>query len=189
MSSIFEPQEFWDAYSEELNSLGRHRSKEFYKTKKEWGHFGKERARIVCRSRGLCTKCWLSADACGYENFAVHDWSIRVALEHENDNQWHMEICKLSHVIANLRVLVAYWNFGKGTVDKELLNRLRKLEDKEQRITRMPECKWLFIFGPDRFQPLEPNCPFVAYTLDNKSRELALQPLQTPDPVNPFTWP
>jgi hypothetical protein len=182
---IMSPDEFWEAFSEQLNNIGTHAA---YANFRQWTKQAKTAAKKAWTGRGLQSRCWLHFDACGYQNYEMHNWTIRVAFEHEHDAVWRLEICKLCQVHANLRVLVAYWDFDAPRVlEDELLLRLRELQQHENRVLRMPECKWLFVFGPQRNRCL--NHPFIAFTLIDDHGGLALRKLLSGAVVKPSEWP
>ena len=75
------------------------------------------------------------------------DWNLEVAIEHENGRTWMEEVCKLAHLAAQKKVLIAYYDY---------LHAEEKLEDLvEKAVQRINSRKyktrpqsWIFIFGP-----------------------------------------
>lgn len=91
-------------------------------------------------------KEYLRVDVIGYDRIGTHDWLLRVAFEHENSDQWTDELCKLCHVVADLRVLASYYDFDQPEKIEDRLQ--REVNTMGNRITRVPDVEWLFIFGP-----------------------------------------
>jgi hypothetical protein len=137
------------------------------------------------------TKEYFRVDVSWAESVDDRDcnWLLRVAFEHENpgwhrpDTQWEapgrrptwiQELCKLTHVVADLRVLAGYYDTKKDKEDLPvLLQRNVNRMQKHERMTRIPNSKWLFIFGvkpPD-------NSLFRAFTLggDNSTTVTELE--------------
>lgn len=74
-----------------------------------------------------------------------HDWFLRVAFEHENHpRRWPDELCKLSHIVADLKVLVLYPD-EQTDVGALIQGSVDLVSD---RIRRATGCEWLFIVGP-----------------------------------------
>jgi hypothetical protein len=101
------------------------------------------------------------------------NWDLRVAFEHENWRNWQDEFCKLCHVVADLRVLAAY--FTKRQKIEETLQ--ERIDVMDERVRRLPASEWLFIFGPEdsRCNPT----PWIAFTLDG-GRRLVKVPDENP---------
>jgi len=188
---------FWKQYAKELSVLGEHEGTQaLYDTSTGWTkRNGEVVKRVMEEFFNLDTRSWLQFDCCGYENFDnKHDWQIRIAYEHENDD-WKVEICKLAHVWADLRVLVGYWDFKKEQTEPStkslrtsLSNWLRAMEDRGKRISRLETAKWLFIFGP-RVRSFGDEYPYVAYDIDPKPDDrLSLRELKLDEPLNPYHW-
>ena len=96
---------------------------------------------------------------------------LKVAYEHENSVTWGSELCKLCYIVADLRILSSYHNFKSDEkiefLLQEYVNNLGK-----QRIMRVPDSRWLFVFGP------RGQCEaklFRAFTLDS---EMNVQEIQ-----------
>ena len=104
--------------------------------------------------------------SCGGWEFASAEnkvaWDLRIAFEHENHGgRWFEELCKLCHVVADLRVLVSYFYKNVNDVENHLQNTLSIMG---QRLSRVPKCEWLVAFGPST-SILAPE-PFLAFSLD-----------------------
>jgi hypothetical protein len=113
----------------------------------------------------IATKEYFRVDVIGDERIGDRDcnWLLRVAFEHENPDwhspntrwgapkrrpTWIQELCKLTHVVADLRVLAAYYD-AKQDVEEltRLLQRNVNRMQEHNRMTRVPNGEWLFIFG------------------------------------------
>lgn len=96
------------------------------------------------------------------------------------------ELCKLTHVVADLRVLVAYFDpRKKGELSQFLQDRINLMEKHERRMTRVPDSEWLFIFGPERTS-LKSGEVFRAFTLQGTQ---LMQILSEGEPISPSLWP
>ena len=111
------------------------------------------------------------------------NWWLDVAYEHENDDTWWSELCKLCYVAADLRVISTYYDFNntEKPVEKKLKEYLNKLEG--EKIFRVPNSKWLFVFGP---RSVCADKPFKAFTIDEK---LTIIPINGGEEVVPTNWP
>jgi hypothetical protein len=120
----------------------------------------------------LCAGTWASPPA---EPRAKHDWQIRFAFEHENDD-WHEELTKLAHVVADLRVLMSYHNYGSR---KSVMERIQEAITPTviKTLRRVLEAKWLFIMGPS-YHRRDWDRPFALFTLDD---DFQVQPIPLPD--------
>jgi hypothetical protein len=98
------------------------------------------------------------------ESGVFFNWDLRVAFEHENSPNWQDELCKLCHVVADLRVLVAYIA-QPAMIESLLQNRIELMGERCQRVR---DSQWLFIFGPESSK--RNRLPWVAYTLDRACR-------------------
>jgi hypothetical protein len=172
-----QPEDFWNAYRAELRSIGRRSSLTSYTA---WTGVAILAARQLFERRGLRVCQELNLDIMAYEqrvdgvNF---NWDLRVAFEHENNQKgedWIDELCKLCHVVADLRVLVSY--FPEWIGFESLLT--KRIDLMGHRLQRVEDSSWLLIFGPRESKRLA--MPWVAYTIDS-NRKLS----QLPD-ANPF---
>jgi len=174
----FSAEQFWRLYRDEVRRCG---SLESLRRSRDWTKVAISAAKGVCLSAGLKTGNELYLDVMGYEQRQPgvdFNWDLRVAFEHENTRNWHDELCKLCHVVADLRVLVGYFTINTP-IEERLHERINRMGN---RITRVPDCQWLFIFGPDDSQ--RDKTPWVGYTLDLEQR---LVRLVDDKPFNPHT--
>ena len=182
MSIVITPAEFWKAYKAELLKRASAEAKKAYHSDFDWTPYAMNAAASAMGSLGLKTQSeYFRLDAIGYESHKKHDWTLRVAFEHENRDHWTDELCKLCHIVADLRVLVSYWDFknSREKVEARVENCLKIIES---RIARNPG-KWLFIFGP-RCRSFGMDFPFVAFASDGKT----LNKLEDDGDLNPFNW-
>src|SRR5687768_5576192 len=99
------PEQFWESYREQTRLLGSWRC---YQSNNEWTEVAKRAAEKACNVLGLVSsREYLRVDVIGYAELARsrHDWHLRVAFEVENGADWKDELCKLSHVVADLCVV------------------------------------------------------------------------------------
>jgi hypothetical protein len=86
----------------------------------------------------------LDVAGCQRRSNEWQDYDLRIAFEHENSAAtWGQELCKLCHVVADLRVLIAYYG-GRDASPEPLERRISMMAD---RMTRVPNSQWLFIWG------------------------------------------
>jgi len=179
---IITPIIFWELYREAMRAaLQMPGSWQAYQRDKTWTPIAVGVAKAVCqRSLGLETeKEYFRIDLIGFESKRAGDWHLRVAYEHENRDSWHTELCKLTHVVADLCVLSSYYDFHK---DQPLENALQVIINRlEDRIERVPARQWLFIFGP---RSACAEKPFVALGL-NETRQVVVLPDGNPLFVRP----
>jgi hypothetical protein len=142
-------------------------------------------ASVVCGKLGLLSKeRLLRLDTAGYQPRVAgmdYNYDIRVAFEHENQvGQWPDELCKLCHVVADLRVLVAYYPGNDASIER-LQERIDLMGD---RMTRVRASSWLFIWGPSESSCPRNRNPWIGLTLDSN-----LQLFRLPDdsPMCPAT--
>ena len=183
--------DFWPCYRNKCRTLGTRKS---LKSDRMWTDVAIAAARDTCRCHGLTyglttikdeqpkEERLLRLDWAAFEQAVPGEdfnWHLRVAFEHENcqkRNQWHDELCKLCHVVADLRVLAAYFRRWDG-FEEELQHRIDLMAE---RMTRVRDSEWLFIFGPrDSSQRRMRDIVWVAYSLDDQ-----MQLLKLPD-----NWP
>jgi len=200
---ITAPQGFWERYKQELFDLKL--SQRLWRSDSLWTAITRDAAKNIIEKQELETTEDVSpndaeprmlvaqteyfrVDVIGYERIEDCDWRLRIAFEHENGlGRWKQELCKLTHVVADLRVLVAYHDFGDEKLEpvEEILKKsILKMEKYSNRMTRVPDSRWLFIFGPRR-KTSRPD-PFRAFTLDGtKVVELP----EKSSPLIPAGWP
>lgn len=171
------PQQFWNLYREELRKRG---SKEAFESEPRWTALVTGIAKYVCEKMDLSLHPeYFRVDVIAYDGQG-DDWWIRVAFEHENSPGWRDELCKLAHVVADLRILATFYDNGKEREPRSELQ--RAVTNLGERILRVPDAQWLFIFGPRRS---DTETRFFAYTLDRNGQ---LQPLDEDEPLNPEDW-
>jgi len=76
------------------------------------------------------------------------DWNLDVAIEHENsDKTWMDEVCKLAHIAAQQKILIAYYNYlgAEESLESMLERAVERIKSRKYK-TR-PQ-SWVFIFGP-----------------------------------------
>jgi hypothetical protein len=175
---------FWERYREALRVTG---TRSASASDPAWTAIGKAAAEAACKDLGLLIQReYLRLDVMGYtyrgsgDDF---DWDLRVAFEHENCSQkgkdWCGELCKLTHIVADLRVLVGYFNHHRGSLEHVLNSRVKLMGE---RMTRVPGSEWLLIFGPSMPRPGD---RFSAFTL---AGDLSLKLIDDPQPLMPIEW-
>ncbi len=110
-------------------------------------------------------------DGPNYEN----NWRLRIAVEHEHSSTgWSYELCKLTDIVADLRVLMTYADLNKVDARSTLQTAVDRLGD---HVDRVPDCQWLFVFAPLRCSK---DRPFQAFTLTQRN---AVTPLPDEHPL------
>ncbi len=166
MKRVVEPESFWQVYSSELN---RARNWDAYQNDTDWTKAVMCVAEETCKKFGLGTsREYYKIDLIGWrqeEPGVEHNWWLDVAYEHENRNDWNGELCKLCYVAADLRVISSYYSKAETEepIEKKLKGYLEQLGEKK--IIRVPNSKWLFVFGP-RLACADKT--FKAFTIDEK---------------------
>src|SRR5437588_10210912 len=115
MGATMKSSVFWNDYRERLRNHPE-TSQGLYRTTKKWGDFVIRIAEELLQAQQspmLDTKRkHFKADLTGVEKISYAVWRVRVAFEHENNNDyndaWCYELCTLSHIAADLCVLVSY---------------------------------------------------------------------------------
>jgi len=178
---ILEPESFWQKYSSQLNKA---ENLDAYKNNSEWTTEVMLVAEETCKKFKIETsREYYRVDLIGWrreEPDVTDNWWLDIAYEHENDETWHSELCKLCYVAADLRVISSYHDFSKEPVEKKLKGYLDRLG--KEKILRVPDSKWLFVFGP------RSGCaeqPFRAFTIDEK---LTVIPISSGEEVVPWRW-
>jgi hypothetical protein len=181
MDKILEPEKFWQEYSSQLNQAGNW---DVYQNNTEWTEKVLGIAEKTCEKFGLKTnREYYKIDLIGWrrkENEKCN-WWLDIAYEHENDDTWYGELCKLCYVAADLRVISSYHDFSKEPIEKKLKGYLDRLG--KEKILRVPDSKWLFVFGP-RLVCAEKQ-PFKVFTIDEK---LTVIPISSGEEVVPLRW-
>lgn len=187
MDRILEPESFWQKYSSELNHA---RNWDAYHNDTDWTKA------VMCVADETCTKFGLETsreyyrvDLIGYRREKQNvdgNWWLDIAYEHENSDKWYEELCKLCYVAADLRVVSSYYRLhnSKGKIEEPIEKKLKGYLDwlGEEKILRVPDSKWLFVFGP-RLVCAEQ--PFKAFTIDEK---LTVIPISGGEEVVPQRW-
>ena len=160
------PQTFWPAYRESLRRIG---SWELYQSNTQWTEIAKRAAEMACESLGMkYSREYFRIDVIGYTEIGQYDWDLRIAFEAENAPNWKDEFCKLTHVVADLKV-IATFEAHKG---HDAIESLRDyLPSMRARMQRVANAQWLFIFGP-RWQ--NPTDRWTAWTLDDDLAPVAI---------------
>lgn len=194
------PERFWVLYADKLNKKGEQaETLKEYKDNKKWTKTIMKVTEGVVRDmlsdlpddgqREVDSE-YFNIDLIGYTTKwfeqkrgekKQHDWKLKIAYEHENADTWHDELCKLSHIVADLRVISTYYDFEKKEkIEKLLQDMINKLG--MWRIHRVPNSHWLFVFGPCW------KCkekPFRAFTIDS---ELKVVEITGDKKVIPGDW-
>ena len=114
------------------------------------------------------------------------NWWLDVAYEHENRDTWWSELCKLCYVAADLRVISSYYKLGGAEISAEQIveNKLRDYLERlgKEKIFRVPNGQWLFVFGP---RLVCTDQPFMAFTIDE---ELSIRRVPGGKQVVPEDW-
>jgi hypothetical protein len=169
---LISPEKFWHLYSKRLNEAGQQDNLIYgaYQGIGVWTPvIIKIAEQVLSQDFPLRTQReYLRVDLIGDKQDPGENnnnkWSIKVAYEHENDDNWDKELCKLCHVVADLRVIASYYDFTNSKKIEVLLQeRINKLG--ADYITRVPNSSWLFIIGP-RCRGEWQKEPFMAFTLD-----------------------
>ena len=183
------PERFCEEYLKALHILGQQNgSLESYKGRESWTVRSEEIAKEVIYSvyinqkdvhpMWMVQKEYYKIDFIGYltnwdnpnNTEKQHDWELKIAYEHENEkDKWHDELCKLCHIVADLRVLVSYHDFEKGSVRDILQQKINRLGI--WKLHRVPNSNWLFLFGPSQHY----EYPFKAFTLNSDLRVIELE--------------
>lgn len=178
------PERFWELYAGELNEEGKKpETLKAYRDKTTWTKKVKKIAESAItkmldlpyfteHSDIKVDSEYFRIDVIGYTTKwnkqetkdRQHDWELKIAYEHENDDKsWHDELCKLCHIVADLRVIHSYHDLKKkNEIEKLLQNKVKRLR---MRMKRVPNSSWLFIFGP-LCKPFD--SPFEAFTVDSE---------------------
>lgn len=183
-AEILTPENFWENYAEKINekAAGKHDIYEIYrKYPSKWTDFIKEVAEDTIGElinsiewpapyKPKVDKEYFRLDVYGYiKNYdsEQYDWILKVAYEHENEKNWDGELCKLCHIVADLKVIHSYYNPEEHPDICELLKKRVHHLGKE-RIYGAPNSKWLFIFGAMG----KPDIPHKAFMLDSELKVL-----------------
>jgi hypothetical protein len=187
MKRVVSAEGFWEVYSAKLSEQGNW---EAYKNDTSWTRVVMKVAKETCEKLGLePSKEYYKVDLIGYrwgEPEVEGNWWLDVAYEHENKDTWWSELCKLCYVAADLRVISSYYKLGgaersaKPTIEDKLRGYLGQLG--KEKIFRVPNSQWLFVFGP---RLVCADQPFRAFTIDD---ELNISPVPGGERVVPEDW-
>jgi hypothetical protein len=171
------PESFWAEYKERIKEEGTWEAYHAKKSTTPWTvvieratlktleKFGKLAVREV--------HVQAERKSCRLDFYLRTGSNIQIAVEHENDNTWFhekQELYTLTHVVCDLRVLVAYQLRG-DRLPKDLLNEY--LDRHREDMMRDCKSKWLFIFGP-HYSNRHHDAPWRTYTLDESGNLLEL---------------
>ena len=186
-------QEFQKSLQGGISELGSNAEKwRTYCSDSLWTKVAVEAAKLAVEGMDLeSQREYYKVDLIGFEKgekwkdlkFGGYDWWLKVAFEHENSNQWRDELCKLTHLAADLCVLVTY----HGGIDDDIRSELSgALEVMGDRMTRVPGRGWLFVFGPNVTRcKADRNACFKAFTLNDDGELVSLADASE---VSPGTW-
>ena len=187
MERVLSAKRFWDVYSAKLNERGNW---EDYKDNTRWTTAVIDVAMETCKKLGIeASKEDYRVDLIGYRREKPEEkgnWWLDVAYEHENDDTWWGELCKLCYVAADLRVISSYYKLAgadksaEETIEDKLRGYLGRLG--KEKIFRVPNSQWLFVFGP---RLVCANKPFRAFTMDD---DLSIRPVGGGERVVPEDW-
>jgi hypothetical protein len=154
-----------------------------YHNSRAWTRVAITAARWTCAQLGLGTEgrvpFQFDVIGCDYQN--PHEWKIRVAFEHEHKRaDAPYELCKLAHIVADLKVLVAYMRHTTRSKSPEAVLSEWIAPVKAQ--IRFASSEWLLVMGPDTGSE---DLPFMAFTLST-----GLTPIRIHDerPLVPNEW-
>lgn len=168
------PEAFWAEYARQLMSIPGARHAYRNKPVDRWTAIAAHEApNAAIRSLGHITDSgqYLHLDAAGWDRIPrVQDvWQLKIAFEHENASSWPYELCQLTDVVAELRVMIAYTTPNapgdEGAWRSQVQGLIQTQVDRLHlagRILRVPNVRWLLAFGPNRHHDM----PFVPFTLD-----------------------
>lgn len=182
-----EPESFWQVYSSELNHA---RNWDAYQNDTDWTKAVMCVADQTCKKLGLETsREYYMIDLIGWRREKPKEkcnWWLDVAYEHENLNTWNDELCKLCYIAADLRVVSSYYRLhnSKGKIEEPIEKKLKGYLDRlgKEKILRVPDGKWLFVFGP---RLVCADQSFRAFTIDEK---LTIIPISGGEEVVPQRW-
>ena len=188
------PQNFWNLYSKKLNNASNSEIFNWYKCS-EVGNKTKYTNFII--NNIACDviknispdaywkvgKEYFNIDVLGYlsyynEVIKKEHWILKLAYEHENENSWDDELCKLCNIHASLKVIASYHEFEIKDIIALLNERLNRLG---RELVFRNICNWLFIFGPRKNY----KNPYRAFTI---TENLEVVELVNKEEVIPDNW-
>jgi len=205
-TNLLTPQKFWEIYSKKINEAAQKDKSGFYEKYKNNSEWTKEIIGIAKQTIGQLLSGqaaknesevridteYFRVDLVGYITQwpkekrkkmpeRQHIWSLKVAYEHENYEDWSDELCKLCYIAADLRIIHSYYNPKKKIEIRKLLQGyVDKLKNKNI-LNRIPNNNWLFIFGA----MCEHSEAHQAFTLDS---ELNVISVESGEEVIPDKW-
>ena len=153
---------------EYLAAIGRAASWIDYQHDIDWTPTAIEAGESACTNLKLRpSREYLRLDVMGYwRRGRRNDWDLCVAMEHENRDNWDDELCKLSHVVADLRVIVSYHDFSCANKLVGVIgDRVTRMKD---RMHLVPESEWLFVFGPRVRSVKKGHVHYECFTMRDK---------------------
>lgn len=160
---VLTPESFWLLYKQEIKERG---SWSDYQKSASWTPIAILAAESVCHRFDFPTaREYFNIDVvawAGTWDARHYNYDLRVAFEAEDSLLWEDELCKLAHVVTDLRVLVMYQSHLRRNAEDILDERLVL---HRKRVIRDCNCKWLFIFGP---HPRNRNAAWTAHSVDER---------------------
>jgi len=208
-TNLLTPQKFWEVYSKKINEAAQKDKSGFYKKYKnnpEWTKAIIEIAKqtigqLLCGQEvegvseiGMDTE-YFRVDLVGYITQwpkekkkklpeRQHVWSLKVAYEHENSEDWSDELWKLCYIAADLRVIHSYYNPNIAKENEKLLQGYVNKLKCENIINRIQKNDWLFVFGTMG----EHSKAHRAFTLDPEFKVMQVEDSEDSEKVIPDKW-
>ena len=177
------PDLFWQALRKALQNSEKYSDAEkweAYRSDSLWTKVAIAAAESACHDLDLLTQReYFKVDLIGYTRrqneivkFKGYNWDLKVALEHENNSvHWRDELCKLTHLVADLCVLISYYGPDES-VEEELTEAFEVMGN---RMNRVPGREWLFVFGPNIAAcEADKNASFRVFALGKNNEPIAL---------------
>lgn len=143
------PESFWTEFAKVLRQRWSPEVEQWYDDRLTWTAFITELLKELAPVFHCHSDCeyWPRVDVSYFDRRTDNnwmEWSREAAIEHENNQGWTEEICKLLEINAGLKVLIAYASDRRTISDA--LDRLPAIHQSRKYVTS--RCNWLFIFGP-----------------------------------------
>jgi len=171
MTFPISPETFWEVFAEKFGAEWNDPDKQLassYNNAPEWKTY------ITGFLNGLSSffscvsdiEYWPKLDVAYFDKVGGQwgEWALEVAIEHENNVNWHEELSKLLMINAGLKVLIAY----EDCHDQLLKMLSRFVVIYKSRKYLCANSGWLVIIGP-RHIPAKRD--FVAYKFDGNAIE------------------
>ena len=162
------PEQFWTVFSDAIRADADDPEKQvrqIYNSAAPWTPYMTElvmnlSAKFSCVSY---KEFWPRIDVSYFDKCGADwsEWALEVAIELENNIDWHQELAKLLMVNAGLKVLIAYED-NQQTI-RDSLEKFVQIH--ASRKYQTSNCSWLLIFGP-RLIPASRD--FLAFAFDGK---------------------